>query len=316
MQTAKIPDFSKYRVMVVGESCVDRYTVGRSTRGSEEDPQVPVVTSLKTSKELPGMCANVVQNLRALGAQAELFTPFSYTSQTSRLLARLLGGSGLVTSVYPTATAVKERLMVNGRHIARLDREKRLRLSPASEADALSAMTARLDEFSGVVLQDYGKGLWTDTLLGAFVDRCRSRGVPVFVDPYRGKAPEAYAGCHLIKPNSVEAFDMTGCTPSIAAGEIRARTRAEYCVVTCGGEGMHVATTQSDFRVNTLQVEPVDVAGAGDSALAVLTLCELAGWSIAGAARMANRASRLTVQRLGVYAPTAREVFGGDACDE
>jgi sugar/nucleoside kinase (ribokinase family) len=57
-------------------------------------------------------------------------------------------------------------------------------------------------------------------------------------------------------------------------------------------------------------VEVVDVTGAGDTFLAALTYQFLETQNIAAAIRFAIKASTITVQHFGVYAPTLEEICG------
>jgi sugar/nucleoside kinase (ribokinase family) len=56
------------------------------------------------------------------------------------------------------------------------------------------------------------------------------------------------------------------------------------------------------------KVEVSDVCGAGDTFLAALTYGYLCTNSIENAIEFANRAASITVQHLGVYAPTLKDM--------
>ena len=60
----KLPDFSRARVLVVGDVMLDRYWFGDVSRISPEAP-VPVV-HVKRTEERPGGAANVARNISAL----------------------------------------------------------------------------------------------------------------------------------------------------------------------------------------------------------------------------------------------------------
>ncbi|HHQ42444.1 MAG TPA: bifunctional heptose 7-phosphate kinase/heptose 1-phosphate adenyltransferase, partial [Chromatiales bacterium] len=66
----RIPDFSRARVLVVGDLMLDRYWHGSASRISPEAP-VPVVR-VEEAEERPGGAANVALNVAALGASAEV----------------------------------------------------------------------------------------------------------------------------------------------------------------------------------------------------------------------------------------------------
>jgi len=59
-------------ILVIGESCIDRYIYGKAERLAPDTP-APVLIPLYTTKN-KGMAANVVENLKNLGAQVDLIT--------------------------------------------------------------------------------------------------------------------------------------------------------------------------------------------------------------------------------------------------
>jgi bifunctional ADP-heptose synthase (sugar kinase/adenylyltransferase) len=68
-----------------------------------------------------------------------------------------------------------------------------------------------------------------------------------------------------------------------------------------GGACLHLPPTNVS--------EVFDVTGAGDTAIAVLTLALVAGASLREAAELANAAAGCVVRRLGVAAPSAAEIL-------
>ena len=65
-----LPDFSKSRVLVVGDLMVDRYYKGSTARISPDAP-VPVV-KVEELEDRPGGAANVAVNAAILGGQVTL----------------------------------------------------------------------------------------------------------------------------------------------------------------------------------------------------------------------------------------------------
>lgn len=67
---ATTPDFSKARVLVVGDVMLDRYWSGKAARISPEAP-VPVV-QVKTIEDRVGGAGNVALNIAKLGGKVTL----------------------------------------------------------------------------------------------------------------------------------------------------------------------------------------------------------------------------------------------------
>jgi len=72
MSRQGLPDFSRARVLVVGDVMLDRYWFGDVNRISPEAP-VPVVL-VKRTEERPGGAANVARNITALDGAATLLS--------------------------------------------------------------------------------------------------------------------------------------------------------------------------------------------------------------------------------------------------
>ena len=64
--------YSKYKILVIGDSCTDVFTYGNNFRLAPEGP-APVFNPVST-KSNGGMALNVDANIRAIGANATLIT--------------------------------------------------------------------------------------------------------------------------------------------------------------------------------------------------------------------------------------------------
>lgn len=68
------------KVLVLGESCVDVFIYGKAERLAPEAPAPVFVPTRSTDN--PGMAANVVENLKALGAEVEFITNTNKITKT------------------------------------------------------------------------------------------------------------------------------------------------------------------------------------------------------------------------------------------
>src|SRR3954469_20945612 len=107
----KLPDFSKARILVVGDVMLDRYWFGEVSRISPEAP-VPVV-KVERTEERPGGAANVARNIASLTAKADLLSVVGQDESGSRL-EELLKEAGVVARLHRDAsidTTVKLRVI-------------------------------------------------------------------------------------------------------------------------------------------------------------------------------------------------------------
>ncbi len=302
-------------VAVVGDVILDRFLYGTVERISPEAP-VPVVEVEREVFRLGG-AANVVNNLRALGACTELLGAVGRDGAAARLRRELeaLGVSpeGLV-EVEDRPTAVKTRVVAQHQQVVRFDRERRGRLPEA----ARRALAARVDRgapsWDAVVVSDYGKGVVEPELMDRLRAAARRHGFWIAVDPVPAHA-ELYRGVDILTPNAKETEAMAGLPagtdPEVErAGQVLLeRLDLGAVLVTRGERGMSLLTRGGDcLHVPTRARDVFDVTGAGDTAVAVLALARAAGAGLPEAACLANLAGGIVVGKLGTAVVTPEEL--------
>jgi D-beta-D-heptose 7-phosphate kinase/D-beta-D-heptose 1-phosphate adenosyltransferase len=306
--------FERVRLLVVGDAMLDEYLWGDVERVSPEAP-VPVVHLQRESLALGG-AANVVRNALAMGARALLCAAIGDDAAGDRLvdLLKELGGdpSGLVR-VEGRPTTRKTRVEARSQQMLRFDRESHDPLPDEAVRRLERLLAAALPSVDGVILEDYGKGLLTPPVVRRLMRRFRAAGVPVAVDP-KGHL-DGYRGASLVKPNQREVEALAGrpvrsrAELAAAVARLRRRLGDPAFVVTRGAEGMTVFDRDpAGVDVAIERCEVFDVQGAGDTAIAALTLARLAGASLVEAAVVGNAAASVVVRKVGTATATGREI--------
>jgi D-beta-D-heptose 7-phosphate kinase/D-beta-D-heptose 1-phosphate adenosyltransferase len=175
-------------------------------------------------------------------------------------------------------TSTKTRLIDvrSKQHIVRIDDDV--------ESTPLIFDSAIPQIYDAIVVSDYNKG----TVSYELIEELQATGIPVFVDTKKTDLARL-EGCY-VKINSLEYS--------------RAKTFPTELIVTNGKSG-------ATYKGNIYPVPEVgvtDVCGAGDTFLAALVYQHLMYGDIRVAIDFANRASAVTVQHSGVYAPTLEEI--------
>ena len=295
----KLPDFSRARVLVVGDVMLDRYWFGDVSRISPEAP-VPVV-HVKRTEERPGGAANVARNVSALAGAATLLAVVG-DDEAATSLERLLAVEKVDASLHRDATlstTVKLRVIGQQQQLLRIDFER----APSHEvlAAKLDEFERRVDQADAVVLSDYGKGGLAH--VEKMIALARSHGKPVLVDP-KGHDYARYRGATLLTPNRSEFREVAGRWSDEAdferrAQKLRAELELEALIVTRSEEGMSLFTAKESWREATRAREVFDVSGAGDTVIGVLALMVAAGADLHAAMRVANHAAGIVVGKLG-----------------
>ncbi len=316
-----IPCLAGQRVLVVGDVILDEYIIGNATRMSREAP-VPVL-EFQSRQFIPGGAANPAANIAALGSTA-IQVGVIGTDPTAAILRQVLQAHGIDASALVAdssrPTTVKMRLMAHmglrfPQQVARLDTLSREPISPEIERQLIQCVEQHMATVQAVLLSDYHIGLLTLSLIGTIRILATSAGVLLAADA-QGQL-EKYAGFGLVKCNADEA--RAYLRRDIQGDEAFAAAARELCdglaltggmVITRGPAGATIATC--DGQVTHCPAPAVtdvyDTVGAGDTAIAVMTLAIAADAAYPDAAALANYASGLVVRRVGNYAPTPEEL--------
>ena len=154
------------------------------------------------------------------------------------------------------------------------------------QSQPLEFVTAIPDVYDAVVVSDYDKGTVSYELIEGLI----ALSIPIFIDTKKTDL-ERLQGA-WVKINELEYSKI--------------KTECSGLIVTLGSKGAIVP--HHDLSFPAPRVEVSDVCGAGDTFLAALVSEYLAQQDIAPAIEYAIKAASVTVQHLGVYAPTREEL--------
>jgi len=325
---ADLEALTQARVVVVGDAMLDRYLYGAVERISPEAP-IPVLR-IEREVAMLGGAGNVLRNLTALGAAAELIAVIGddVPGREVAAMAAAEAGEGcrlLIQTDRPTT--IKERHIAGGQQLLRTDRESTVPVDRVTAAALLAAARAALAEpaVGALILSDYGKGVLTPDVMAALIEAARKAGRPVVVDP-KGRDFAIYRGASVITPNRRELALATGLPTDdddqvVAAGRAVAdragiahvlATRSEkgMTLVSAGGaEGSGGSGGAGVHHLAAAAREVFDVSGAGDTVVAVLAAALAAGCDVVRAARLANIAAGIVVGKLGTAVAYPGEIL-------
>jgi rfaE bifunctional protein kinase chain/domain len=308
VEKANREQFSKTRLLVVGDVMLDRYWFGDTKRISPEAP-VPIVQVEKIDERLGG-AANVARNVAALGAQTTILG-IAGNDEPGKRVIELLKASGVDSQLEIDAkvpTIVKLRVIARQQQLIRLDFEE------TPSAQALAHKLERFEKLIGnadvVILSDYGKGALGQ--VAHMIEQARAQKKVVLVDP-KGEDYEKYRGATVLTPNRSELRQVVGQWSSEEdltrrAQDLRRSLNLQALLLTRSEEGMSLFTEQGVSHVKAQAREVFDVSGAGDTVIATLAVALAAGWPIEKAMGLANRAGGIVVGKLGTATVTSEEL--------
>ena len=318
---ARLPlAFPRQRVLVVGDLVADHYIYGQTDRVSREAPVL--IVRYESSEVKLGGGANVAANVRALGAQVTAVGAVG-DDEMGRALKRGFKAAGIALEAAGGAgvlTETKTRILAGGvnttrQQMLRLDRGQRGELPARLRRRLARRVHEAARSADVVVVSDYGAGAVGEEVREA-LRALAAEGLPVCVDSRYALA--SFRGVTVCKPNEPELEQVVGRpvrteAQLMAAGhEAVARLGCRALLVTRGRSGM--ALFEASGRAELIPVfgarEAVDVTGAGDTVIASFSLALAAQAGFLDAARLANVAGALVVQKQGTATVTREELLG------
>jgi D-glycero-beta-D-manno-heptose-7-phosphate kinase len=314
--------FGSKRILVIGDLMLDEFIWGTVSRISPEAP-VPVV-NVTGESYYPGGAANVARNVREFTPHTAIVGLAGTDASGCRLLG-LLRECGIditgVEQADTVRTTVKTRIIARNQQVVRVDRERKASPDGAQLERFVDRIEAAIPRADAVVVADYGKGFLNQGLADHICSVARRHGVILTVDPHPHTSL-VWTDTTAIKPNRTEAFLAAGVPVSDAVGfpledavllEVGARLLREWrcrmLLITLGEQGMILFQQGSaPYHIPACARDVYDVSGAGDTAIAVLTMALAAGVSPCEGAELANHASGLAVGKLGTATISLKEL--------
>ena len=318
-----IKAFEKQRILVVGDVMLDRYVTGVVSRISPEAP-VPVV-QVRDEQARPGGAANVALNIKSLGGQVVMAGLVGEDQPAAELLLLLSGndidGAGVVSGP-SRPTTVKTRVVAERQQIVRIDTEEPDIVDEEHQTLFCERLETVFDGITGVIIEDYGKGVVSQDVVDTVLKRAREREIPVALDPNYNHRLD-FTSLTLATPNYVEAC-AAAAIPAVSlsldpgdsvtlrqVGEkLLEAWRCQLLIITLGPHGMYLVSNQEEPEIIPTRAQEVfDVSGAGDTVIAVATLALASGAEKRAAAIVANHAAGVVVGKLGTATCDADELL-------
>ena len=311
--------FNGLRILVIGDVMLDAYVMGKVNRISPEAP-VPIV-SLENEDARIGGAGNVALNLLALGAKPIICGVIGEDSSGDKLLNLFekngISTDGLVKSM-ARKTTVKTRVISNKQQLLRIDSESTFPLLESEEIKLNNTIQNIINQgVDGIIFEDYNKGVLTDSVIQNTIKIAKEKDIPTAVDPKKENFL-SYKGVSLFKPNLKELkeglnlnFDFNSNKDLFEKGieVLEEKLQNEISFVTLSEHGVFIKNQTEKYYVPAHMRSISDVSGAGDTVIAVATLCLISGASTKQIAEISNLAGGLVCEKSGVVSISKNDLF-------
>ena len=311
--------FNGLRILVIGDVMLDAYVIGKVNRISPEAP-VPIV-SLENEDARIGGAGNVALNLLALGAKPIICGVIGEDSSGDKLLNLFekngISTDGLVKSMV-RKTTVKTRVISNKQQLLRIDSESTFPLLESEEIKLNKTIQNIINQgIDGIIFEDYNKGVLTDSVIQNTIKIAKEKDIPTAVDPKKENFL-SYKGVSLFKPNLKELKEGLNLNSDFNSNKdlfekgievLENKLQNQISFVTLSENGVFIKENEEKYYIKAHVRSISDVSGAGDTVIAVATLCLISGASIQQIAEISNLAGGLVCEKSGVVSISKNDLF-------
>jgi len=312
-------NFSNKHLLLIGDVMLDAYIWGNVERMSPEAP-VPVLDVKKREERLGGL-ANVALNLKELGARITVCSIIGDDHAGKKIIqlfeeAGIDNGSIILSK--DRITTVKTRVISNDKHVIRVDEEQTDNLNANLESQLLTVVNALLQskKIDCILFEDYNKGVLTEKVISNIITTARSKNIPTSVDPKK-KNFFTYKGVTLFKPNLkelTEGLNLSKAPKALeeikqADAQLRSKLGHSISFITLSENGVFISDEKESIHLPAFDRTIADVSGAGDTVIAVASLCLASQCSIKEIASLSNLAGGIVCEYVGVVPISKQQLY-------
>jgi D-beta-D-heptose 7-phosphate kinase/D-beta-D-heptose 1-phosphate adenosyltransferase len=293
-------DFSDSNILIIGDCMLDSYWRGSTKRISPEAP-VPVV-GIDNLEDRAGGAANVAVNTSNIGIKTTLVSLIGIDDSGKKiqhiLRKQLIDCDFVVNDKITTTT--KTRIVSQNQQLLRIDKETHPKANFFHIVE--QKCFKHIPKINAVIISDYNKGCLVDCK--KIIAYAKKHHKLVVVDP-KGKNYYKYYGASIITPNLSEFEEVVGKCNTLEeipdkAIKLIKKLNINALLVTLSEKGMMLITRDGcSHHLQAASREVFDVTGAGDTVISVLASFISKGYDYLQAAKIANIAAGIVVEKSG-----------------
>lgn len=311
-------DFSKLRVLVIGDIILDKYIRGRVDRVSPEAP-IPIfdIDTEHPVKYILGGASNVARNVRSLGASCWIAGRIGADSE-GEVVKSLLSEGGIYCDLllkdptYPTT--VKTRYVTSSQQVLRVDHEDKKSIKGTKFSKLLlQDLYRHFRYFDAIIVSDYDKGFLFPRAI-EHIALLKNKYNKIVVGDTHKTEVECFKYFTCLTPNKKELEGIYGQKFENAdhatyyGNRLRRQLKMDQILVTLSEEGLYCSDGNEVGRFKALNPNVVDVTGCGDTVIAAYTLGLASGLNCCEAASVANKAAAVVVGKMGTAVASVEEM--------
>jgi rfaE bifunctional protein kinase chain/domain len=299
------------RILVIGDTIVDRY-VACDPLGMSSEAPVVVVKELE-ARDYVGGGGIVASHVAALGAECHYLSVAGDDENAEFIQAALIDAGVTSHQVVDKSrpTTFKIRYMVENQKLFRVSRLKEHSVNAEIEDELIEKIEEWAPEMGVILVSDFVYGVITPKILASLRRVSKKHDLSLLGDLQCSSQVGSvlkFQDFDLICPTEREARIALGNHDDgveYVANLLAEKTAAKNLILKMGAEGF--ITYQRDDKNGTylrqhfpaLSANPVDVAGAGDAMISAIAVGVARGLSLMQASAFASCVSAIAVRTVG-----------------
>ena len=312
-----IESLKDLRVLVVGEAIMDEYVYGHVIGKSAKEP---ILAMRYASREIhAGGSVAIANHLAEFCRGVELVAYLGENDTHEEAIRRALREN--VTPHFiakPNSPTIVKRRFVESYSVTKLLEVYEMNDEPLAgdaEERLCGALESRLSDCDVVIAADYGHGLITNSAVKLLSRRAKFLAVNTQINAANtgfhalSKYPRAHFVCVHEGEIRLDCRDRTSDIRQLMANIVD-RMTGRAVMVTQGKFGTLLYRPEDGFaHCPALSVKVVDRVGAGDSLLAISSLCMARDWPLDVAGFVANMVGAQAVRIVGNRSAVRRDLL-------
>ena len=313
-------DFKSNHILVIGDTIVDQYVACDALGMSSEAP-VLVLRELNT-KEYVGGAAVVSRHVAALGAQCS-FISIIGPDEPGKMVKKECEKNSIETKLIiddERPTTFKIRYMVDSQKILRVSKLKDHYINKKIENRIIEHLESMTKSIQGIIVSDFVYGVVTPGVLEYIAQVAKKYSIKLYGDSQSSSQignVSKFLNYDLLTPTEKEtrlALDDKYNGLEVLGRRFIKMTNVKNLLITLADKGFISFENNMDNgfiktqHFPALTVNPLDVIGAGDAMLAVLSLSICTGASLMEASTLASGVAAMAVNKIGNVPVTIEEL--------
>ena len=305
-----VENFKGINVGVLGDVMLDHSLFGVIERLNPENSASHLV-KITGQNFMLGGAANVAANVKSLGAKSTVYGLVGGDNQGDKI-KELCGAQGIKYYFGKCEdTIVKQRVFSGNHYISRNDfGEISIKPIDGGYAQEISDQIFSGNNFDVIILSDYQKGLFLNDFGERIIAEATRRKIKTFTAP-KPNTFQKFKEADVLCLNHNEGLDVIGRKNFSAENtmiELKKLSCDSQIYLTCG-EGGIVVYDGGIHTISTRARKLSEVTGAGDTVLSALALSLYSEASYIQAAKIANYAAGIAVEKTGTSTLTSEELI-------